>query len=453
MDARASEKLPDDWDQRPTAALLKLAWPITVSMLSISVMTLMDTVFVGRLGPSSLAGVGLGGTAVFLTLCFPLGVLTGAKVLVSQAVGAGRRSEVHTLLAAALFWAVTIGVAIILLGVVGTRWLPLLTSTPESGAAAYRYTTIRLWVTPVMLMGVAIREVRYGLGDARAPMVAAIVANGLNIGLDYVLIFPAGLGVAGAAFATVIAQSAEALILFGVQARDGLRKWWPSRRRIAEVWRMGLPGGLQWLLEMGAFATLAVMISMLSEVEMAGHQITLQVIHFSFLPAVAIAEAGSVLCGQAVGAGRRELVRVIARRAFAVAGSYMAMFSALLLVGGGWIARAFTDDPMVEAAVLRLFMVAAVFQVFDAANMAARGALRGTGDVRFPALIGALLSWGLTPPLMWLLGYRMGLGAAGGWIGLCFEIVLGAGIFWWRLEKDGWTKASDAVRVLAVGRA
>ena len=57
------------------------------------------------------------------------------------------------------------------------------------------------------------------------------------------------------------------------------------------------------------------------------------------------------------------------------------------------------------------------------------------------------------PPLMWLLGYRMELGAAGGWIGFCFELILGTGIFWWRLEKDRWSKASGAVRELAIGRA
>jgi len=54
---------------------------------------------------------------------------------------------------------------------------------------------------------------------------------------------------------------------------------------------------------------------------------------------------------------------------------------------------------------------------------------------------------------MWLLGYRMELGAAGGWIGFCFELILGTGIFWWRLEKDRWSKASGAVRELAIGRA
>ena len=451
MAARAPEGLSADWALHPTQSLLKLAWPIAVSTLSFSVMTLMDTLFVGWLGSASLAGVGLGGTVIFLSLCFPFGLLAGAKVLVSQAVGAKRQGDVPPLLAAAAFWALIAGALIAVVGSIGAAWLPRLASTEEAGAVAHLYTSLRVWISPLMLLGVAIREVRYGVGDARSPMVAALVANGLNIALDYALIFGLGWGVAGAAWATVFAQAVEAFILVAVQLRAGVPRRWPSRRRIADVWRLGLPGGLQWLFEMGAFAVLAVMISMLSEVEMAAHQITLQVIHFSFLPAVAIAEAGSVLCGHAIGAGRRDLVLQVARRAFAVAGGYMALFSVLLLVGGGWIAKAFTDDSVLHAAVVRLFMIAAVFQVFDAANMAARAALRGTGDVRYPALLGVLLSWGLTPPLMWLLGYQMGLGAAGGWIGLCFEIILGAALFWWRLERGGWVIASQKVRLLAHG--
>ena len=79
------------WRTAPRAELLRLAWPIAVSMVSYAVMTLADTLFVGRIGPAALAGVGLGGTAAFVAICFPMGLLRGVKINVSQAVGAGRR--------------------------------------------------------------------------------------------------------------------------------------------------------------------------------------------------------------------------------------------------------------------------------------------------------------------------------------------------------------------------
>jgi MATE family multidrug resistance protein len=94
--------------------------------------------------------------------------------------------------------------------------------------------------------------------------------------------------------------------------------------------------------------------------------------------------------------------------------------------------------------------VAAVFQVFDGANVVARGALRGTGDVTWPAWVGILTAWALTPPLTWFLGWHLGLGALGGWIGLCLEIILGAALMWWRLERGGWRHAAAKSRVRLV---
>jgi multidrug resistance protein, MATE family len=215
------------------------------------------------------------------------------------------------------------------------------------------------------------------------------------------------------------------------------------RDDLAALFRVGIPTGLQFALEVGAFATLTLMISLFSEVDMASHQIAIQVIHFSFLPAFAVAEAGSVLVGQAVGAAAYPLVLRVARLALAISGVYTAGWSLILAFGSGAIVSGFTPDVEVVATATRLLYVAAVFQIFDAANMVARCALRGAGDVRFAAVVGVLTSWLCTPTLAWLLGHRYGLGAFGGWIGLCLEIILGASILWWRLERRGWSAAAE----------
>jgi MATE family multidrug resistance protein len=448
----SSKKEGLQWADRPVRELLRLAWPIAISMVSVSVMTLTDTMFVGWLGAPSLAGVGLGGTAVFVTLCFPWGLMSGAKVLVAQSVGSGRRRDAGPYLGAAILLALAIGLVVTASGLAAGDVLHSLASTQEAGQAAVSYFSTRVWVTPVFLMGVALRETRYGLGDSRSPMVASIVANGLNVALDYVFIFPLGMGVAGAALATVIAQVTEAVMLLGVQWLDRIPVRAVRWVHVRAVWQLGWPSGVQWAMEMGAFSALAVMISMYDEVQMAAHQIVLQIIHFSFLPAVALHSATSVLCGQSVGAGRRDLVKVVARRALVVAASYMGLFAVAMALFGMVAVRAFTEDPAVQQAAIALVRIAVVFQVFDAANIVARGALQGTGDVRFPAVVGVALSWVSTPPLMWLLGYRYGMGAAGGWMGLCVEIMAGALLFWWRLERGGWHRAADRASALAEER-
>lgn len=434
------------WRRRPFIELLRLSWPITLSMLSYSIMTLVDTVLVSHLGAPSLAGVGLAGTAAFVLLCFPMGILRGAKTLVAQAVGADRRGEIGSYLGASLLSAAGLGVLIVALGSLLAEGLRLISASPEAGAAARTYLVIRNLGAPLVLVQVALREVRYGQGDAHTPMMATIVANLVNIGLAYFFIRHLGWGVPGAAVATLIAQAVEAGVLAEVQHRLGWQVRATRWEHVRALWAIGLPTGLQFMLEMGSFSLLAAFIAALSEVQMAAHQIAIQIIHFSFLPAYAVSEAASVLVGQAVGAGRDDLVLGVARRALLLTSIYTFACTLVLALGAPIIISPFHPSAALSEVAVRLLHVAAVFQIFDGANMVARGALRGTGDVRPAAVVGVVTAWLMTPPLMWLLGYRLGLGALGGWLGLCGEIILGSLILWWRLERRSWHAAAERSR-------
>lgn len=425
------------WRYRPFPELVRLAWPIAVSTLSYSVMTLVDTLFVGRLGASALAGVGLGGVAAFTVLCFGFGVLRGVKVLVSQAVGAGRPHRAKTWLSGGLLLAVALGVVMIGAGEIVAAHLHRLADSAASGANAASYLSVRMLGAPVVLVYVALREHRYGLGDTRAPMMASIAGNVLNIGLDYLFIVHLGHGVAGAAWATLCGHVLEVGVLAWL-GRGGLSLARVSWVELRELWRVGFPTGMQFWLEVGSFALLTTIIASLGDRELAAHQIALQVMHFSFLPTMALAEAASVLAGQAVGAGEVRLVKRVARYGLLAAVIYMTFCTAVLVLGGRLIASAFTTDAALRSTAVGLLWVAALFQIADGAAAVARGVLRGTGDVRFPAMVGIAVAWVCTPPMAWLLGRELGLGALGGWIGLSIEITAAAAIFWWRLERLGW---------------
>ena len=208
---------------------------------------------------------------------------------------------------------------------------------------------------------------------------------------------------------------------------------------------------LQFVLEVGAFATLSLLISLFSEVDMAAHQIAIQVIHLSFLPAIAVAEAGSVLVGQVVGAGMYALVLRVARLALAITAVHAAAWSLVFGLGARSIATLFTEDPTVVTTAATLLHVAAVFQICDAANIVARCALRGAGDVRYAAVVGVVTSWLCTPTFAWVLGHKLKLGAYGGWLGLCIEIFLAAAVFWLRLERRGWLDIAKASRARLLG--
>jgi len=434
------------WTNRPLAELLRLSWPIAVSMLSYAFMTLVDTFFVGRLGSAALAGVGLGGIAAFTLLCGSFGLLRGVKVLVSQAVGAGRGREAEAYLGAGTGLAVGIGLLTVGLGQALAALLPWIAASAASGHIAQAYLRIRVAGAPMVLVYVALREYRYGVGDGRSPMVANVLANVINVALDYFFVIHLEWGVEGAAWATVIGHGAEAIYLLAA-SRISREAWRASTlKHVRDVLRVGVPTGLQFMLEVGAFSLLTALLAALSETAVAAHPVALSVLHFAFLPTASVAEAASVLAGQAVGARREDLVPRIARLSLAVAMVY-AIFCTLVLGGfAGPIASAFTDERVLWRATVHLLWVAAVFQIFDAASVISRGVLRGTGDVRVPALIGVACAWLFTPPLTWLLGYHLGLGALGGWLGLCGEIIVGSGLLWRRLAHGDWRAASRATR-------
>jgi multidrug resistance protein, MATE family len=446
MEAQSERTLK--WEGRQLNELLRLAWPIAVSTLSYSIMTLVDTLLVGHLGPAALAGVGLGGTTAFTMICFQFGLLRGGKTLVAQAVGAGRLERVSAYRTTLFILAVALGLLTMLLGGPASLALLHVAASQETGQAAALYLVIRNLGAPITLAGMALRETRYGEGDARSPMVATLVANVVNLALAMLFVFAWHKGVRGAAWAAVIAQAVDVAMMLAMGRRRGVKFGAASWAHAREVWAIGVPTGLQFMLEVGAFLLLVLLLSSLSETQMAAHQIAIQCCQFAFLPALAVAEAAAVMAGQAVGARRQELVGRVAHLGLAVATVYTGFCTLVFAFGAQRIARGFTDDASLATVAVHLLWVAAVFQTFDGANIVARAILRGVGDVRFAAVVGVVTSWMLTPPLTWLLGYRAGLGAFGGWIGLCLETIVGAAILWRRLRAGQWRVAAAAARSL-----
>jgi MATE family multidrug resistance protein len=434
------------WRNTPLRTLLELAWPISISLLSFGVMTFVDTLFVSTIGTSALAGVGLAGVATFALYCFSMGLLRGVKVLVSQAIGANRREEIGSYLGAGLIAAGVLGVLTVILGEAVAHVLPLVAASPEAGVAAQDYLRLRVIGAPLVLAFVAIRELRYGESDTRSPMVAGIVGNLANIGLNYLFVIVLLWGVRGSALATLAGQVIELSVVVIAQSRVGFDVRRTTRAHLRELFDVGIPTGLQFLMEMGSFSLLTVIVSTMGEEQMAAHHIAIQVIHFSFLPTVALAEAGSVLAGQAVGANEDDLVKVVARRALLASSLYTGMWTLLLVFAGDLIIRLFTEAPSLHAVTRMLLFVASAFQIADGAAAVARGVLRGAGDAKVPAQLGVLCAWVFTPPLGWLLGRVLGLGALGGWIGLSLEIIVLALLCWRRLERGDWRKLARASR-------
>ena len=430
------------WRLKPFPELVRLAWPIAVSMLSYSVMTLVDTLFAGRLGATALGAVGFGGVVTFTLLCFGIGLLQGAKVLVAQAVGAGRRDKIPGHIGSALMLAVGLGACVGVVGQLVSLVLPAVADASASVHLAQRYVSIRVLSAPAILVAFAIREIRCALGDSRSPMRTALVANTLHIPLNAALIFWAGLGVRGAAISTVIAQTLEAVLLVLVQRKEGfgLSEW--TRRDVELLWQTGWPLGLERLFNVASFTLLVALLARVGDTDLAAHQIANQLNLFALLPMFAFAEAAAVLTGQAVGADEDGLVLDIAKVAVLTGAAYGALCAFVYLALGPVIVGTLTTDPGVRRVAAHLLVIAAAWQAFDAVYLVAASVLRGAGDVRFATLAMVIIAWVVTPPLALLLALDLGLGAVGGWLALLAEWGTGAVVLGVRVARSGWKGAA-----------
>lgn len=453
MSSVSLQSSPLPWTERPGRALLGLAWPITISMISFSTMTLASTAFVAQIGADELAGVGLAAVVGFVFVCFGIGLLRGAKTLISQAVGAHRHDRIPELLGAALGIALVLGVAALVAGQLTAPLVSSLSASPRAGGFAAEYLAIRSLGAPLILLYAALREASYGQGDTRSPMRAALAGNAVNIALDALLILGLGWGVSGAAIATIFGNITELSVLaWPMRARLVKLRWRASAARA--VWAQGVPNGLQFIMEVGSFTILTVLVARMSAIDGAAHQLVLHLINVSFLPAHALAEAAAVLVGQAVGANRDALVARVARGAFVLGAGYSALCLVVFAVAGALVVDGMAaGDAALADRALTLLHVSFLFLVADAANVIARGVLRGASDVRYAAVVGIATAWFTTPPLTWLLGMHWGLGAVGGWLGLALEIVVGASLYWRRVVRGGWRPAAAAARRAIAGTA
>jgi len=422
--------------------VLHTSWPIVVSMLSYTAMGVSDTLFVGWIGKTELAGVGLATMAIYLVNSLFLGTLHGARVLVAQAHGAGDRQQTLDAAMSAVGVAIPFGLFVIALSSVDQEIFGLMGGSAAVQSLASDYFRIRVLAAPFWYVTVALCDFYQGTGDTRTPMKVNLMANAANIVLDLVMIFGFGpipaLGVKGAAWATV-AASALGMVMVGARflRRDARRpRWRPAILR--KIVRLGIPIGVRYGLNTVGFTVFTSMLARMGEDELAAHQIGVKIISVSFLPGYGIGEAASVLVGQYMGAGRRDLARRALLNSIKLSVAVMVSMGVVFWLFPETLYRLFVDEPEVLAIGRELMFIAAIFQVFDAVAMTTVGGLNGAGDTRFTMLASIAANWFVLVPVAWTFGVALEMGAAGTWLGLLAEVVALSAVTMLRFYRGAW---------------
>jgi MATE family multidrug resistance protein len=422
----------------PTGAdlgtLVRLAIPLVVVMVASMSMGVVDTVMVGRVSARDLAAVALGNLYFYGAVVFGMGVLFALDPVVSQAVGAGDRAAVARgvqrggVLAAAL----TLLATVLLLP--AEPVLRLLGQPEDVVPVAAGYARVCIpGVLPFFAFNV-LRQSLQAMGRV-APLVAVVVAANLaNVFFNWVLIygnlgFPA-MGAVGSGWATSLSRWFMTLGLLALSwplLGPYLRPLRPEALALAPLarfLRLGAPIGGQQLLEFGVFGAAGLLMGWMGTAAMASHQVALNLASLTFMVPLGVAQAGSVLVGQAVGRGDPAGARRAAGGALLLGTGFMTLTAILFTTIPGALARAYSPDLTVVALASALIPIAGVFQVFDGIQVVALGALRGAADTRIPMVLNLVGFWGIGLPVSAALGFWAGLGPRGIWIGLAAGIAL-----------------------------
>jgi MATE family multidrug resistance protein len=281
------------------------------------------------------------------------------------------------------------------------------------------------------------RQFAESVGRAWGPMIIIVLDVGLNAFCNWVLVFghlgfPA-LGLVGSGCSTLLARGFALLaVLIWLRFSPGFasihRAPWSGweRARFVGLLRLGVPAGVTLLFETGAFGATALMMGWLGAVPLAAHQLALSCAALTFMLPLGISLAVSLRISRAHGQGRTSAVRAIGLGALLAGLVVMACLAWIYAFAGGLIARSLSSVPEVSTLATQLLLVAAVFQVFDGAQVIGVGALRGLTDVRVPAALTFAAYWLLALPLGYVLAFHTALGPRGLWLGLAAGLAAAA---------------------------
>jgi MATE family multidrug resistance protein len=404
--------------------VLSLAWPVMLSMLSLTAMNVVGTLFVVQVGTDAVAGTGLAMPASYLAFTLGLGLARAIKIETAQSTGAGR--DTGRLAVQALWIALLSGLFAWLFIPFGPLLLGWFGADASVLPYAHSYFWSRLLGAPAVIGLAALTSWFQGRGDTKTPMAAALVGNLVNVALDALFVLGLGLQTMGAGLAASLASLIGFLYLLW-QAKSALVLALPDRVFLARAWELGSPEALNFGLNVGGFLVFAGLVSQVGAEALAAHVLVLRIISISFLPGQAVGEAACVLVGQAVGAGDLKAARAAWLASLQVALVLMVGLGlSFVLIPDIWL-LVFKPEAEVARVGRQLLMVAALFQVSDAVVIITRGALNGAGETRFLLWVMVGAAWLVQLPVAWLL---LGpLGAPGAWLGLLAEtLVVGVGL-------------------------
>jgi len=426
---------------------LKLASPVMLGMLGHTFVSFVDNVMVGQLGAAELAAVSLGNSFIFIAMSLGIGFSTAITPLVAEADTAQNFEKGKSVFKHGFFLCTVLGLVLFLITLLAKPLMYVMDQPKEVVELAIPYLDLVAFSLVPLIIFQAFKQFSDGLSLTKYPMYATIVANILNVAINYVLIFGKfgfpEMGIVGAAVGTLVARFVMLFYLWWLLAKRTKSKAYVthikffklSKQPLKTLTNLGLPSAMQMFFEVAIFTAAIWLSGTLGKNAQAANQIALNLSSMTFMVAMGLSVAAMVRVGNQKGLKDFKALKRIGESIFLVGFIFAIIFALLFVIFHKMLPNLYVnlEDPAnaidtaeVVKIAATLLLASAVFQISDSLQVIALGALRGLQDVKIPTIITFISYWTIGFPISYFLGKEEAYGSLGIWLGLLAGLTVAA---------------------------
>ena len=416
-------------------------------MLGHTFVAFADNIMVGQLGTAELAAVSLGNSFVFIAMSLGIGFSTAITPLVAEADGAKNSANGKSALKHGLVLCTFLGISLFAIILLCKPLLYHMKQPPEVVELAIPYLELVAFSLVPLIMFQAFKQFSEGLSQTKYPMYATILANVVNVIINYLLIFGSlgfpKLGIVGAAIGTLVSRFIMVgYIYFLLRRKDKYQPYVTNfnfrkieRAVINKIIGLGFPSALQMFFEVAIFTAAIWLSGVLGKNAQAANQIALNLSSMTFMVGMGLGVAAMVRVGNQKGLQNFKDLKRIGESIFVLTLLLEIVFATLFLLGRNWLPTLYldvddainlADNTEVIAIAAKLLLIAAFFQISDGIQVVVLGALRGIQDVKIPTLITFIAYWLIGFPVSYYFGLFTEYKSSGIWMGLLLGLTASA---------------------------
>lgn len=434
-----------------------IAWPSFVELVLTQLTSMADQVMVGNMagaeGVMGLTAVGLATLPKFLLMTMIMALNVGTTAVVARSRGQKNQQRANQVFRQAILLNLVMSAVLMVVGLACSEWLIRFMSA--SGIAeqtlqyGVQYLNIQLYGFIPLCLTATVTAALRGVGDTKTPMIYNTVANGVNIVMNYLLIygklgFPK-MGVAGASLATVIGQLVAFVMAMSVAGGkkhylyvDLREKFKFDNRIMKEVTAIGLPSMIEQLIMRAGILVFLRTVASLGDINYATHQIVMNIQSMSFMVGQAFGNSSTTLMGQSLGKRRYDMAAIYMQKTRQLGFWVSIVLMVLMAVFARPLIMLYNSTPEVVEKGAGLMLVVAVMQPIQCGQFIVSGGLRGVGDTRYNAMVVLVTTLGVRAILSVIAVHVFHWGLWGAWIALFADQLLRSVLILHRYSSGGW---------------